>query len=84
MAHRQHSSWNARAAKPKKVTDWARHYDDVKREATQALAEGQFRPAPGLEPPSREDTWIQDRVAAQEAREEADRQARQEAQEGQQ
>lgn len=62
--------------------NWAAFYKARQSNADHAQAEGQSRPAPGLEPPLREDSWIDQRIAAQKAREEADRQDREESQEG--
>jgi len=66
--NRTHSSFNrkgsAKASRSRQQAVQARQ-----AQAGQALAEGQHRPAPGLTPPSQENTWIDARVAAQQARE---------------
>ncbi|GAA3595246.1 hypothetical protein [Streptomyces osmaniensis] len=70
---KQHSSFNRRAkAKAAPPLPAAQRAEEQRR-----LADGLHRPAPSLAPPSREDAWVQERIAAQEAREAADREARQ-------
>ncbi|WP_406263608.1 hypothetical protein OIA45_49135 (plasmid) [Streptomyces chartreusis] len=73
MSHKQHSSWNRRA-KPRKA---APSPQAQQAQSQRRIADGQSRPMPGLTPPLREDAWVEQRVAAQKALEEADRQARQ-------
>jgi hypothetical protein len=73
MPNKPHKSFRAKPAKPARTQSPAQR----RAAADDRLAEGLRRPAPGLEPPLREDAWIDQRIADQKACEEADRQARQ-------
>lgn len=68
--HRTHGSFTNRGslkkARAARAAAEARQAEDVRR-----ASEGLHRPQPGLEPPSQENTWIDERIAAQKAREAA-------------
>lgn len=66
MTHRTHRSF--KAAKPKRITNWANHYRKVAEHAERSPAENQSRPVPTGKPPLKYDEYFDLQVARIKAR----------------